>query len=433
MRAARRIRVVGAGYVGLVTAVGMLESGYSVELVEAREDRRNLLRAGTMPIFEPGVAEILGPALADARISVCAAPTDDAVDLVLLCVGTPIDDEGASDLSQLEAALHASRLSLGRGTPVVVRSTTPVGSVRRLVEELGVPDPLLFLNPEFLRQGTALEDFMRPARVVIGAADDSDPTAMVVVEQALAASGAPVLSVTYEEAELIKNAANAFLALKLSFINELALLTEVVGGDIGRVWAGLALDPRIGSPNLRSSFGFGGSCLPKELRNLATAGQSRGLPMHVTSAAAAANASTQANFAARIETLLGGLEGRVVAVLGLAFKAGTDDVRESPALRIAGLLRDAGAQVRAYDPQATTNARRAAPWLEICPTAQAALVDADAAVIATEWSEFKTLDWNAIGPTMRAKTIIDGRRLLNGRVMRDLGYRYAAVGTGDGA
>jgi len=420
--------VIGAGYVGLVTAVGLVELGHSVHLVEIREDRLALLRRGVPPIHEIGLADALGEAVASGRLSVSTEPRRD-VDIALVCVGTPIGPDGRSDLSQLRSALSALDPVLDDHTPLVIRSTLPPGSTRLVVEWSGVPTSRVFTNPEFLRQGTALADFRSPTRIILGRFPDADPDCQERVEALFSDIDAPRLVVDVAAAELIKNGSNAFLALKLSFTNEIASLAEEYGADVDEVLAGMALDPRIGSQYMRPSFGFGGSCLPKELQALAAAGTARGLDMHVTIAAADANGAQQERFADRIAALLGGLEGRTVALLGLAFKAGTDDVRDSPALGVARQLLAGGAVVRGHDPAAGRNARQALPGLSITATPVEAALGADAIVIATEWPEYVNLDWAAMRAAAAHPLLIDGRRLLDPDAMAALGYQYEAVGT----
>jgi UDPglucose 6-dehydrogenase len=423
-----RALVVGAGYVGLVTGVGLAELGHRVHLVEIREDRLERLRRGEPPIHEAGLPEALSSAIESGRLTVGAEPIED-VDVALVCVGTPIDSAGRSDLSQLRSALASLASVLDGGVPLVIRSTLPPGSTRLAVEWSRVPTSRVFTNPEFLRQGTAVADFRAPTRIVIGRFPDADPAALELVERLLGAIPAPRLVVDVAAAELIKNGSNAFLALKLSFVNEMASLAEEYGTNVDDVLAGITLDPRIGSQYMRPSFGFGGSCLPKELQALATAGRDRGLRMHVTTAASDANAAQQSRFAARIADLVGGAEGKVVALLGLAFKAGTDDVRDSPAIGVASRLLAAGASVRGHDPAAAENAQRVLPALDICPSAADAIRGADAIVIGTEWPEYRALDWAALCREAREPLVIDGRRLLNADAMRAIGWRYEAVGS----
>jgi len=424
----RGLLVVGAGYVGLVTAVGLANLGHRVLVVEKRPDRLEALREGRVPIHEAGLPEAFGAALASGRLSVADCPSDDA-EVALVCVGTPIGRDGRSDLSQLRAALTELSPLLGPSVPLVIRSTVPPGSTRLAVEWSGASSRRVFTNPEFLRQGTAVADFLRPSRIVIGRFPDADPAALALVSSLYDGIDAPRLVVDIAAAELIKNGANAFLALKLSFTNEIASLCEEYGADVDEVLGGITLDPRIGSQYMRPSFGFGGSCLPKELQALAAAGSARGLSMDVTLAAASANAAQQARFTERIAAAAGGLGGRTIGLLGLAFKAGTDDVRNSPALAVAARLLAGGAQVRAYDPEAAANARLQLPSLETTTSALGALDGADVAVIGTEWPEFAALDWVAARERLARPVVVDGRRLLDPVRMRALGYRYEAVGS----
>jgi UDPglucose 6-dehydrogenase len=425
----RPIAVIGAGYVGLVSAVGLAAKGHAIELVETDPTRLAALRAGRVPFTEAGVQEALTAALASGALDVLDHVSNTTADLLLICVGTPIDDSGHADVGAVEDVL-AEIAGLERRPIVVVRSTMPVGTSRRLLRDGHVVDlERFFTVPEFLRQGSALADFANPTRVIIGRAAIADSDAEAVLVEVFGAFGGPLRLVTLEEAELIKNGANAFLALKISFANEMAGLAEQAGADVGPVLEGVGLDPRIGSSYMQPSFGFGGSCLPKELQTIATSGIERGLEMHVTSAAHLANLAHQDRFAERIDHIVGGVAGRRIGLLGLAFKAGTDDIRSSPAVRLAGWLIDHGADVHAYDPAAAGHASRALPTLVTVGSALEALDGAEVAVIATEWPEFKTLDWAAARGRMATPIVIDGRRLLDPESMRKLGYRYERVGS----
>jgi UDPglucose 6-dehydrogenase len=423
------ITIIGAGYVGLVTAVGMTEAGHQVELVEADPDRVATLRTGHIPIFEAGLPEAFEQAVGSGSLRVLDRPNE-GPGITLVCVGTPISDDGRSDLSQLRAALADVDQVAGPRTVLVLRSTLPVGGAARIQEWTTVPTARIFTNPEFLRQGSALSDFRKPARVVVGRFDDADQAALAEVLALFKVEGVETLVVDVTASELIKNGANAFLALKLSFANELAALAEEVGTDVGDVLAGITSDPRIGSSYLKPGFGFGGSCLPKELQTLAVAGRSVGLDMHVTTAASMANLAQQDRFATRVATLLGGLNGKRIGLLGLAFKSGTDDVRSSPALRLAAALLASGADVRAFDPAAAANARRVMPDLITVEDPTAVFVDADAVVVATEWPEFRELPFVDLRDLMAQPLLIDGRRLIDAEALRALGYRVAVVGSG---
>lgn len=426
-----RIVVVGAGYVGLVTAVGLTDLGHRVEVVETRHDRLSALRAGRSPIHEADLPERLAANLATGRLTVADTPSLDA-DFVMVCVGTPIGSDGRSDLTQLDSALRSLEPILAGGAALVVRSTLPPGATRLVVEWTGLPTERIFTNPEFLRQGTAVRDFLRPTRIVIGAFPDADPATLERVKDLYAGLDAPILVVDVTAAELIKNGANAFLALKLSFANEMAGLAEEYGTDIDDVLAGIALDPRIGGLYMRPGLGFGGSCLPKELKALAVTGGDRGLGMHVTRAASDANAAQQLRFVERIEGALGSLAGRRIALLGLAFKAGTDDVRDSPALAVARVLLERGADVVAHDPAAEANARRDLPELTVVDEPEDALDGAEVAVIATEWPAYLEIDWADVRRRMSGDLIVDGRRLLDAAAVRTHGFRYVTVGRADG-
>jgi UDPglucose 6-dehydrogenase len=419
------VTVVGAGYVGLATAIGLAMRGHTVDLIEVRPDRLEALRGGSLPVHEPGMdAAFADPALR-ARIHPSATVPEGPSDLVLICVGTPVGDDGRSDLRQLRSALKACRPLVEAGVPLVIRSTLPAGSNDEVVRWAGCETGRLFTNPEFLAEGRALEDFLDPSRVVIGTFPEPDPDALALVEGVLGYEGRPLLVVSVAEADLIKNGSNAYLALKLSYANELAVLCEELGADVMNVLEGIGLDPRLGRRYMHPGFGFGGSCLPKDLRSITNVGRDLGWEMHVTSAAA--NEAHQRRFARRVMSCLPPGCTRV-ALLGLAFKAGSDDVRASPALRVAELLIARGLEVVGYDPHAAANAVAAVPELRTAASAEEALAGAGVAVIGTEWPEFVKLDWAAIRPRMAAPTILDGRRLLDGPALRALGYRYEAVG-----
>ena len=428
-RTQRSLTVVGAGYVGLVTAVGLARLGHDVHLVETGPARLQALRDGRIPIHEEGLQDAFDAAVADGCLRVTdTMPPDPGITLV--CVGTPISDEGTSDLRQLDAAMSALRGRLGPDDILVIRSTLPVGGTRPTVEAAGLSTARVFSNPEFLRQGTAVEDFAHPSRIVVGRFPDADPLALEAVLALYESIKAPRLVVDVEAAEIIKNGANAFLALKLSFTNEIASLCEEAGADVDEVLAGIGADPRIGRTYMQPSFGFGGSCLPKELITLAVAGRAFGLPMHVTSAASAANLAAQDRFAERVGSAVGGARGRTIGLLGLAFKAGTDDIRDSPAIRLAERLLEGGATIRAYDPAAGANAAARLPALDVVDDPTLAIDGVDAIVIATEWPEFHDLPWAAWVGRPARPLVIDGRRLLDADALRGAGYTVIQLGDG---
>jgi len=426
-----RTAVIGAGYVGIATAVGLAEQGHNVVLVEQEATRLSALMDRRIPFHEPGLPEAYASQYAAGRIVPRAEIPRNGLDLIVVCVGTPIDDTGSADVSYVARALEQAGPAIAAGAACVIRSTLPVGTAGRLAQRPGVVPERLFVAPEFLRQGNALEDIRRPTRVVIGTfGAHADPDALALVTSALSHPGVPLLKMRAEEASLVKNASNVFLALRLTFANEVAGLAEDIGVDVGPVLDGIGHDPRIGHAYMRPSYGFGGSCLPKEVRTLSTAGLDRGLPMHLAGAISDANADSQRRFARQIAEAVGGLAGKRIAFLGLAFKADTDDVRSSPAVRLAARLLNGGADLRAHDPAAGDNARRLLPDLVVVPTVEEALQGADGAVIATEWPIYRDLDWAALRDTMRRPLIIDGRRLLPVAELRNLGYVVQRVGDG---
>lgn len=423
--------VIGAGYVGIATAVGLAEQGHEVQLVEQDPERLTALVGGGIPFHEPGLPEAYATQHAVGRIMPSEEMPHEGVDLVVVCVGTPIDDAGYTDVSQVARALDEVGPVMAAGATCVIRSTLPVGSSARLAGRPGVVTERLFVAPEFLRQGSALQDIRKPTRVVLGTfGANTDPEALALVTEALVQSGTPLIVMRAEEASLVKNASNVFLALRLTFANEVAGLAEDLGGDVGPVLEGIGYDPRIGHMYMRPSYGFGGSCLPKEVRSLSSEGLDRGLPMHLSSAISDANADHQRRFARRISDAVGGLAGKRIALLGLAFKADTDDVRSSPAVRLAARLLAEGADLRAHDPAAGQSARRVLPDLVVVPTVEDALRGADAAVIATEWPIYRDLDWAALRETMRHPLVIDGRRLVPHEQLRSMGYVVDRIGDG---
>lgn len=425
----QRVTVVGAGYVGLVTAVGLAGLGRRVHLVETRPDRLGPLLQGRVPIHEAGLQDGLVAALDAGSLTISdIAPEDPGI--AMICVGTPIDDDGQTDDRQLRSALGALHGRFGEDAILCVRSTLPIGRTREVVSWAGLPTSRIFTNPEFLRQGTALQDFRYPSRIVVGRFEDADPASIKAVLDLYAPIDAPRFVVDVEAAEIIKNAANAFLALKLSFTNEIAALCEEAGADIDDVLAAIGADPRIGRTYMAPSFGFGGSCLPKELRTVARAGQGLGLPMYVATAASDANRAAQARFAGQVAAAVGGLPGRTLAVLGLAFKAETDDIRDSPAIALAAALLDGGAHVRGYDPVAGPAAAERLPTLEVVDSPADAVAGADAVVIATEWPEFRDLPWADLRRTMARPLLIDGRRVIDVEHLRALGFETYQLGDG---
>ena len=433
-----QIAVVGLGYVGLVTATCLARLGQDVLGLESDRAKLAALADGRTPFYEPGLDGELAAQRASGRLRFTDDPKEalGTADAVLICVGTPSAADGRADLGAVNAVADAIGQHLGKRAVVALRSTVPVGTTRsveaRLNRALAARDgsgPVpVVANPEFLRTGRALDDFLRPSRVVLGRtelASDADVDVLAALYRPLAA---PILVFDAESAELVKNAANAYLALRISFVNELAQLCEASGASIESVIAGIAPDPRIGGDYLRPGLGYGGSCLPKDVRSLIAQGGERALPMGLARAVDQVNAQQPVGVADRLSAALGGLEGRRIALLGLAFKPDTDDIRDSPALTLAEALRERGAVVVGCDPQAGDRVRALMPWIEQAASAIEAVRGADAAVLATEWPAYVTLDLAALRGAMRGDVLFDGRNALDPGRVGAAGLRYLAVG-----
>lgn len=422
-----KISVIGAGYVGLVTGISLATSGrHEVTFVEKNAQRIGELQRGRMPIEEPGLAE----AFSAGRDRIQVVSSFDQVenpDLVFVCVATPIGEGGESDLGQIGSALEDLRAY--PAVDLSIRSTLPPGFSERLPALLGRPDgERVSTNPEFLRQGSAMDDFATPSRIVMGRFPETSEHHLALLDQAYAHIHAPRLTVSVAAAELIKNAANAFLALKLSFVNEVAALSEGYGVEVEEVLAGIALDPRIGSTYMRPGLGFGGSCLPKELQVVDVAGRRRGLAMHIARAAAQVNLEQQDRFAHRILAELPPTGARV-GLLGLSFKANTDDLRGSPAIHVARRLVQAGHGVVAFDPAVRPErAIEAVPGIEIATRAEDVFDGSDAVVLATEWPEFGQLDLGTQARRMRTRLLFDGRGLIAPADALAAGLAYRGIG-----
>ena len=426
----RSIAVIGAGYVGLVTAACLARLGHRATLLEVSRTRLKALRAGRVPFHEPGLQALLDAGLASGRIGATDSPAAALADqdAVLVCVGTPLNEHGEADLSQVRSACDAIAAHAPR-TPVVLRSTLPIGSSESLADWLGRDDLSdVVTNPEFLRQGTAVTDFLAPSRIVIGTHDGRRNASARLLEEIYGDLDAPILVTDFPSADMIKNAANAFLATKLSFINEIADLCEAYGADIERVVEGIGLDPRIGRTYLRPGIGFGGSCLPKELSNLMRLGRDRGLPVHLLHAASNENGGRAQRIADRLDRIVDGLAGRRIAVLGLSFKPDTDDLRYSPALALAVALLARGARVIGHDPVVAPASTAHVAGLERADSVEGAFRNADLVVLATEWSQYRRLDWRQLRLVTRRGIVFDGRNALDRRRLEAAGWEVVRVG-----
>ena len=432
--------MVGAGYVGLVSAACFSEFGIEVTCVDIDPERVARLRAGEVPIYEPGLDALMARNAAAGRLtfSLDLDGVADA-DAVFIAVGTPSRrGDGHADMRYVFAAAERTARALARRTVVVVKSTVPVGTGAEVERTIARARPDLApgvdfdvaSNPEFLREGSAIEDFMRPDRIVVGAESGHARGVLSALYRPLYLRETPILFATRETAELTKYAANAFLATKIAFINEIADLCERTGADVRGVADGIGLDGRIGDKFLHAGPGYGGSCFPKDTRALARIGREAGAPQRIVETVIDANLKRRESMAARVRAACGGsVRGRVVAVLGLAFKPNTDDTRESPAGDVvAALLRD-GAQVRVFDPVAAS----APPGAAAAESAEAAMAGADALVVATEWSEFRGLDPARIARLLRRPVVVDLRNVWTPREMRAAGLHYFGVGRGGDA
>lgn len=425
------VGIVGGGYVGLTLAAYLVMNGHSVILVEADRGRRHALARGEMPIYEAGVDSVLAQAVRGSVLEVTGdlGRALDSTRMVFVAVGTPSAADGNPDLTAIASVMGDLRIQAKPGTVVVLKSTVPPGTTRRFQEQLrGSPFPLSVIScPEFLREGTALHDLQSAARHVIGG-DDGE--AMARVAKVVGTPGTPVVMTDSTSAELIKYGSNSFLALKISFANELAVFADQVGADIVPVVAGMGLDPRIGAEGMRAGLGFGGCCLPKDVRALIEATRQRNTPLRTLEAAMRVNTEQRALFADKVRQALGGrLDGRRIAVLGLAFKAGTDDVREAPSLEVIRYLLGHGAELTAHDPRAIGKATPLLPpQVRLTPDPYDCLSGADAAAIVTEWPDYLQLNWDQARPMMRNPVLVDGRNCLDPAEMARLGFRYHAVG-----
>jgi UDPglucose 6-dehydrogenase len=424
------ICVVGGGYVGLVTAVCLAEIGRTVRVVETDTTRLAELRAGRAPLYEPGLDDVLRDVIAAGRFEA----TDDmrtavtGAGMVFVAVGTPPHQDGGADLDQVLLALDQVGEHAGDGTVVVIKSTVPPGTAVGLtVPRLGGGKPISVVAcPEFLREGSALEDFRRPARVVIGGADAVACRRVAAIFEPLQA---PLVITDATSAELVKYGANAYLALKISFINEIAHICELTGGDIDAVADGIGRDPRIGSAFLRAGLGFGGSCFPKDLRALDETSSYHGHSFWLLKSALEVNRLQRSRFVTRIQEALGGVGGeRRVAVLGLAFKPGTDDMRQAASIDVIRQLQGAGCTVTACDPVATEVAAPLLRGTTLVKDAYECVTGADVVALVTEWPEYLALDWQHVAHIVRRRAIVDGRNCLDPATLRAAGFTYRGMG-----
>ncbi len=430
------ICMVGTGYVGLVTGTCLADFGMHVVCVDIDEAKIQSLQAGKVPIYEPGLEELVAKNERAGRLRF-STDLKSAVEsslAIFIAVGTPPLPDGSPDLSYVRQVAESIADHANGYKVVVTKSTVPTGTGKMIEEILkgrnGQHEFSVVSNPEFLREGSAISDFLRPDRVVIGARDERAIDVMREIYSPLYLIETPFIVTDVESAEMIKYASNGFLSVKISFINEIARLCELVGADVHAVAKGMGVDNRIGPKFLHPGPGFGGSCFPKDTQAVADLARRYNYRFEIIEAAISANESTKARMIEKIEKAAGGVRGKTVGVLGISFKPETDDIRESPALKIIADLRARGARVRAFDPAAMENAKKSLDGVAFAEDAYDCARDCDALVIATEWNEFRALDFAALSKIMRSKTLVDLRNVYDPEELRALGWTYEGVGRG---
>jgi UDPglucose 6-dehydrogenase len=430
---ARRIAVIGSGYVGLTTGACLASLGHRVVCADIDSAKVERLRQGVVDILEPGLAELVVENRAAGRLEFVVGAREavggsdgDPVEVVFLCVPTPMGVGGAADLAAVRAVAEEVRHLLPAGCVVVNKSTVPVGTAEATRRLLNRRDVAVVSNPEFLREGSAVHDFLHPDRIVVGS-DAQDAAERVA--SLYSKLGAPTVFTDAASAELVKYAANCFLAMKLSYVNALAELCDVLGADVGDVTEGMGHDRRIGQSFLRPGPGWGGSCLPKDTHALVQVAAAAGIDVPLVSASIETNERQQRLMLDKIRAAVGGsLAGRRLGLLGLTFKAGTDDLRDSPALAVARLLRAEGAELTAYDPGCPQAVPGMTDAVTVVDEPLLAAKGADALVVLTEWPQFRSLDWAAVAGTLTSRVVVDTRNLLDPDVLRRAGISWVGVG-----
>jgi UDPglucose 6-dehydrogenase len=422
------IGVIGTGYVGLVTAVGFAELGSDVWCVDVDAEKIERLRGGEIPIYEPGLEEMLARNAARLHFSTDLGSALEHARLLFVAVGTPPTHSGDADLSAVHSVVDS--MPSPDGHALVMKSTVPCGTgtnIKRIFKERGKSGFSYVSCPEFLKEGSAVADFLHPDRVVVGGEGDWAQEAVVKLYEPL---DAPLLCTDVASAEMIKLAANAFLATKISFINEIANVCEEVGADVVEVARGMGLDDRIGPKFLQAGLGYGGSCFTKDVSALKLLAGNSGYHFQLLNAVIEVNELQKRRVVSKLQRHLGELAGRRVALLGLAFKPNTDDMRGASSLVLAARLQAEGAHVRAYDPIAEEQARLLMPQLDYADSAFDAIADADAVILVTEWPEFVEFEWKEVARAMRGTLLIDGRNALDGDAVEAAGLTYEGIGRG---
>jgi len=430
----KKISVVGVGYVGLVTAACFSDLGNTVTALDVDKDRIAGLKQGRMPIYEPGLEELVARNVAAGRLHFTTSYKEALKDceFIFICVGTPSGVDGEADLKYVEAASRSIAENMQAPLIVINKSTVPVGTGDFVAEIIKAAQPKtiefwVVSCPEFLREGAAIADFMSPHRTVLGSLNREAADKVAQLHLPLRS---PIVITDLRTAEMIKYASNAFLATKISFINEIADICESLGADVKEVAAGMGFDPRVGKQFLEAGLGYGGSCFPKDIKALAFMAEELGHEPRILNSVMEVNSRRRNQIVKRLQLMVGELKGRTIGLLGLAFKENTDDMREAPSIDIAEELLAAGAKVRAFDPVAVEGARKLLPKVEMASDAYDLAKEADALLVVTPWNEFKNLDLERIRDSMRHPIVLDGRNIYQPDLMQSLGFVYQGVGRG---
>ena len=434
------IAIVGTGYVGLVTGTCFAETGVNVTCVDVNAEKIENLQKGIIPIYEPGLEDMVQRNVNAGRLHFTTALENclDNVDIVFSAVGTPPDEDGSADLSYVLAVAKTIGANMKKYTLVVTKSTVPVGTAHKVkdtiqaeLDKRGVSIEFdVASNPEFLKEGNAIDDFMSPNRVVVGVESERAKKLMTKLYKPFMMLNSRVIFMDIPSAEMTKYAANSMLATRISFMNDIANLCELVGADVNMVRDGIGSDSRIGRKFLYPGCGYGGSCFPKDVKALIKTAEQNGYPMRVLKAVEEVNETQKSLLFEKLEKIFNGdLEGKTIALWGLAFKPGTDDMREAPALVLIEKLRKAGCVVRAYDPAAMGESkRRIGDTIFYACDMYDALLDADALMLVTEWKEFRLPAWGVVKKTMKQPVILDGRNIYDAKELQDLGFVYRCIG-----
>ena len=432
----KKICVIGTGYVGLIGSVGIWDFGNEIVGVDIDDAKVDMLNKGISPIYEPGVERYLKRNLESGRLtfSTDIAGSIQDSEVIFIAVGTPPKDNGEADLSFVESVVKSIADNLNNYKVIVTKSTVPVGTNRWIKKKMGEYAPGkdfdVISNPEFLREGKATQDFFHPDRTVIGYESEQSKEVMFEVYRSLNLISVPFVWCSLETAELIKYASNAFLATKITFINQMANLAETVGADIHTIAKTMGMDGRISSKFLHPGPGYGGSCFPKDTMAVVQTGDKFGIDMSLIRSVIEANDMQKDRMVEKLEKLVGDFSGKTITVLGLAFKAETDDIRDTPAFNLVDGILKRGANIQAHDPQAMDNFSKLYPQIKYCHSEFDALKGADALVLVTEWNEYRNLNLDKVKEMMKGNIILDTRNLLDGDLVKEKGFIYEGVGRG---